>query len=172
MYGEDYFELRDSTTKLWPYNTTTLLFKIAFIYCANQTNDLQEKLRDAEHNEKLLSIYQRNQDFYETAGHLVISISVKPEKCEVEVQIERVSDELLTLTGRKSKMEAISCLVENGLFDKTKKRCRDIQIGGEIGKILFDFDHKILDNGKIVNTLVTGYSFGDGLILLSFSPAK
>lgn len=56
MYGEDYFELRDSTTKLWPYNTTTLLFKIAFIYCANQTNDLQEKLRDAEHNEKLLSI--------------------------------------------------------------------------------------------------------------------
>jgi len=76
------------------------------------------------------------------------------------------------LTGRKSKMEAISCLVENGLFDKTKKRCRDIKIGGEIGKILFDFEHKILDNGKIVNTLVTGYSFGDGLILLSFSPAK
>lgn len=76
------------------------------------------------------------------------------------------------MTGCKSKMEAITCLVENGVIEKTKKRCRDIQIGGKIGKRLFEFDHKILENGKLVNTLVRGYSFGDGLILLGFSPAK
>ena len=69
-------------------------------------------------------------------------------------------------------MEAITCLVENGVIEKTKKRCRDIKMGGEIGKRLFEFGQKILDNGKLVNTLVTGYSFGDGLILLGFSPAK
>lgn len=49
MCGQDYFELRDTTTQLWPYMATTLLYKIAFLYCTNQANDLREKFRDVEH---------------------------------------------------------------------------------------------------------------------------
>ncbi len=104
MAAEDYFEIRADVVQLWPFMAVTVLYKAAFMYSASYVDELSDRQSDALHSEKMLSIYQRNKDFFGTQGHLVLSISVKPEKCEVEVQIQRLSDELLSITGRKSKI--------------------------------------------------------------------
>ncbi len=65
----------------------------------------------------------------------------------------------------------MACLIENGVIEKAKKRCRDIQVNCEIGRRLFEFTQRIADHDKLIKTSVVGYSFGEGLVLLAFAPA-
>lgn len=147
---------------MWPL---VIILTVAKTIMTEKTQfevDLRSLLDTLKFQDKLIKLLQFQQEFH---GLAVIRITQGSD-----LDILRITDNVLHIVHLPTLHETTACLRESGLFQKIKASCKVVP--AEMGQKLFKFSHKLNRDDRRIQTSVAGFSFGDSEVLVEITPKK